>query len=142
MENNDENLDLINQDIDRLSLSDQEIQNYHEHHIKNDVEDIEEEEEEEELTDLIVTSLPNELFSNDMLKIEFENMFKKYTQIEADGDGFEKSVKFFYFRILKRCTVKYSNESAALNARYELDNQIFLGQPIRLFFAQVCFLKY
>lgn len=110
--------------------------------------------EDQVLTDLIVTSLPNELFTNDKLKNEFESMFKRYILNESDDNNMIKitndncgdhndncGVKFYYFRILKRCTVKYNNESSALNARYELDNQLFYGQPIRVFFAQVIFLS-
>jgi hypothetical protein len=140
----DDDLDLINQDLDHLSLNDQVIRNqinlnlnnnnYNEQSITrliNEEEEGVEEEEEHKLTDLIVTSLPNDLFTNEHLKKDFENMFKKYA-LEC-----EENVSFFYFRILKRCTVKYLNESSALNARYELDNQLFLNEPIRLFFSQV-----
>ena len=146
-----DDLKYVNQDLERLSLNDEQIrnqlnlnlnQNYNEHHIRLDENDIEDDynsngdecvniDDEQPLTDLIVTSLPQELFTNESLKKEFENMFIKY----ADATN---GVKFFYFRILKRCTIKYSDESAAVSARYELDNQLFLGEPIRLFFAQVC----
>ena len=45
-------------------------------------------------------------------------MFEKYafTDDETKTKG---NVRFFYFRILKRFTVKYTNKSSALNARYE-----------------------
>ena len=136
--------DVINQDLDHLSLNDEVIRNqinlnlnnnnYNEQSIsrlinEEDEENEEEEIEEDKLTDLIVTSLPIDLFTNEHLKKDFETLFKKYDENEE--------VSFVYFRILKRCTVKYLNESSALNARYELDNQLFLGEPIRLFFSQV-----
>ena len=171
-DDDDDDLSFVNQNLDHLCLNDEVIRNqislnlnsnnsnYNEHDIvlpngdhlsmnddnsaNNDDDDSHNECNEEKitLTDLIATSLPNDLFTNEHLKRDFENMFEKYAFTD-DQTKTKENVCFFYFRILKRCTVKYTNESSALNARYELDNQLFFGEPIRLFFAQVClkFLK-
>lgn len=80
---------------------------------------------------LIVTSLPSELFANVDIKSKFEHMF---TEIDA-------SCKFFYFRIFKRCLIQYENPISAILARFELDDKLFLNDSLRIFLTKPIKLK-
>jgi hypothetical protein len=80
---------------------------------------------------IIVTSLPIELFKNDEFKVEFE---KKFKSIDAN-------CKFSYLRVFRRCSVQFENPISAYIARFELNNylmmnnyrlRVYLTKPIKL----------
>ena len=82
----------------------------------------------DELPDnLIVTGLPNDLFGNGELKQQFEAMF---TRIES-------LCRFSYFRLFKRCCIQFNDPIAAILARFELDEIVFLNTQLKLYLNKV-----
>lgn len=87
-------------------------------------------EQGDELPDnLIVTGLPNEFFGagSGELKKEFEAMF---TRIES-------ACRFSYFRLFKRCCIQFNDPIAAILARFELDEIMFLNTQLKLYLNKV-----
>jgi hypothetical protein len=97
----------------------------------DDETDVNIENEDDLPKNLIVTSLPSELFSNLDIKSKFERMF---TEID-------ESCKFFYFRIFKRCMIQFENPISAILARFELDDKLFLNDSLRIFLTKPIKLK-
>lgn len=75
---------------------------------------------------LIVSSIPTEIFSNLDIKSKFEHMFL----------NIDEKCKFCYFRIFKRCCIQYENPISAILARFELDDQPFLNDKLRIFLTR------
>jgi hypothetical protein len=75
---------------------------------------------------LIVTSIPTEIFSNLDIKSKFEHMFLNIDEL----------CKFCYFRVFKRCCIQYENPISAILARFELDDQPFLDDKLRIFLTR------
>lgn len=92
---------------------------------------LEEDDDLDDLKELIVRNLPQEIFIDDHSRSEFEELFKSYSN----------TVKFYYFRALKRCYIKYDDSEASINARYELDGFAFGNETLRVFFAEPIKLK-
>lgn len=89
-------------------------------------------EDDEELPkNLIVTSIPSEVFSNLEVKAEFERLFASV----------DSRCKFCYFRIFKRCLVQFDSEISAVLVRYELNGFRFLDERIRVFLTRPIRLK-
>jgi hypothetical protein len=76
---------------------------------------------------LIVASIPSEVFANSDCKNIFEKLF-----LDIDN-----KCQFCYFRIFKRCCVKYEDGISALLARFQLDDQLFLNDRLRIFLTKV-----
>jgi hypothetical protein len=85
----------------------------------------------DDLKELIVTNLPQDMFSDEQIRIKFEDLFRSYSM----------NVKFYYFRALKRCYIKYDDSEVSINARYELDGYLFGCETLRVFFAEPIKLK-
>jgi hypothetical protein len=75
---------------------------------------------------LIVTSIPTEIFSNLDIKSKFEHMFL----------NIDEKCKFCYFRAFKRCCIQYECPISAILARFELDDQPFLDDKLRIFLTR------
>ena len=76
---------------------------------------------------LIVTSIPLQVFTDFELKLKFENFF---TSIDA-------RCNFCYFRLFKRCCIQYEDSISAVLARFELDNLVFLNERLKIFLTKV-----
>lgn len=88
--------------------------------------------EQELPKNLIVTSIPSEVFEkNNEYKAKFEQLF-----LDIDAQ-----CKFCYFRIFKRCCIQYENGISAVLARFQLDDQIFLNDRLRIFLTKPIKLK-
>lgn len=82
-------------------------------------------------TNLIVTSVTDEVFCNNEARTKFEKLF-----LDLDD-----KCKFCHFRIFKRCTVQFSDPIAAILARIQYNNQIFLGENLKMFLSNPIKLK-
>lgn len=82
-------------------------------------------------TNLIVTSVTSEVFSNNEVRSQFENLF-----LEID-----ETCKFCHLRIFKRCTIQFSNPIAAILARIQLNNKTFCGESLKMFLSNPIKLK-
>lgn len=78
-------------------------------------------------SNLIVTGLPGELFSNAELKREFEALFTR----------FDSACRFGYFRLLKRCSVQFDEPIVAVLVRLELDRIDFAGAQLKMYLNKV-----
>jgi hypothetical protein len=78
-------------------------------------------------SNLIVTSVPVEVFSNLQLKSKFEELF-----LDID-----ENCKFCFFRIFRRCSIQFSSWIAAILARIQLDNYVFMGENLKIFLNKV-----
>ena len=76
---------------------------------------------------LIVTSLPIQVFSDFETKLKFERIF---TDIDA-------KCNFCYFRLFKRCCIQYEDSISAVLARFELENLSFLNENLKIFLTKV-----
>ena len=100
--------------------------------LNNDQMDQESMEEDKDLPrNLIVSCLPDQLFSDLELKHQFESIFKQI----------DHRCKFSYFRVFRRCSIDFEEPIAALIARIELEGKpllghsnlkMFLNKPIKL----------
>jgi len=86
---------------------------------------------QETFDELIVTSIPGEIFYDDREKEKFEMLFKE----------FEDECRFFYFRGLRRCTIRFQSETASIAAQYVIDGHAFLDQNLKVFFSKPIRLK-
>lgn len=78
-------------------------------------------------TTLIVTSVASEVFSSNEARAKFEQLF-----LEIDPD-----CKFCFLRIFNRCTIQFSNSIAAILARIQFNEQVFLGESLKMFLSNV-----
>lgn len=76
-------------------------------------------------TNLIITSVAEEVFSSNEARAEFEQLF-----LEIDSD-----CKFCHLRIFNRCTIQFSNPIAAILARVQFNEQMFLGESLKMFLS-------
>jgi hypothetical protein len=76
---------------------------------------------------LIVTSLPEEVFTDSDLRYQFEQMF-----LELDA-----KCAFFYFKAFKRCRLQCHDFISALLVKCELDNFPFANTTIRVYITKV-----
>ena len=84
--------------------------------------------DEQHLPDtLIVTTMPNEVFTEAECKSKFESLF-----LDIDD-----KCKFCFIRIFNRCSISFSSSIAAILARIQLDEQLFLGQRLKIFLTKV-----
>ena len=84
--------------------------------------------DEQHLPDtLIVTTIPNEIFTEAECKSRFESLF-----LDIDD-----KCKFCFIRIFNRCSISFSSSIAAILARIQLDEQLFLGQRLKIFLTKV-----
>ena len=81
---------------------------------------------------LIVTSIPIEVFNDFDMKLKFETTF---TEIDA-------KCNFCYFRLFKRCCIQYQDSISAVLARFELDNLMFLNERLKIFLTRVIMVFY
>lgn len=86
-------------------------------------------------SNIIVTGLPNELFSSVELKRQFESMFT--SRFALDNHDHTSSCRFAYFRLLKRCCVQFDEPVVAVLARLELDRVIFMGSQLKMYLNKV-----
>lgn len=82
-------------------------------------------------TNLIITSVTDEVFSANEVRTRFERLF-----LELDAD-----CKFCHFRIFKRCTVQFTNPIAAILARIQYNDEMFMGETLRMFLSNPIKLK-
>ncbi|CAG0879119.1 unnamed protein product [Darwinula stevensoni] len=76
---------------------------------------------------LIVTNVSLDVFNSELLKTEFEGLFKE----------FDPDVLVNYFKSFRRARVLFSDHSKAAEARLYLDGLDVAGSEIKVFFAQV-----
>lgn len=86
-------------------------------------------------SNLIVTGLPNELFSSVELKRQFESMFT--SRFALDNHDHSSTCRFAYFRLLKRCCVQFEEPVVAVLARLELDRVLFMGTQLKMYLNKV-----
>ncbi len=79
---------------------------------------------------IIVTSINNEVFTKSERRQEFENLF-----LNIDNE-----CRFCYLRILKRCSLTFKKSIYAIKSRIQLDGISFMGEPLRMFLANVSFI--
>lgn len=92
----------------------------------------EHENHEEELTkNLIVTNLPNEVFQDSELRMQFENLF-----LELDH-----KCQFYYFKSFKRCRIECDDFISALLMKFELEDRPFYNVNLKVFLTQPIKLK-
>ncbi len=80
---------------------------------------------------LLVTSMKNEVFTNMEIKLEFEKLFNDF------------KCKFCYLPSFKRCYIQFDNPIAAILARIQLHDELFLNETLKIFLNKVSqFLNY
>ena len=105
----------------------------------DDLEDVFKEEEDNEFSsanednddilprNLIVTSIPSQVFTEFDVKLKFESIFLKI----------DEKCSFCYFRLFKRCCIQYENPISAVLARFELENLVFQNENLKIFLTKV-----
>lgn len=78
-------------------------------------------------TTLIVTSVASEVFSSNEARAKFEQVF-----LVIDPE-----CKFCFLRIFNRCTIQFSSSIAAILARIQFNEQMFLGESLKMFLSNV-----
>lgn len=80
---------------------------------------------------LLVTSMKNEVFTNMEIKLQFEKLFNDF------------KCKFCYLSSFKRCYIQFDNPIAAILARIQLHDELFLNESLKIFLNKVSqFLNY
>jgi hypothetical protein len=74
---------------------------------------------------LLVTSLCDQVFTNDEIKSQFEQMFV------------DLKCKFCYLPSFRRCYIQFDSPVAAILARVQLYDQKFLNEPLKVFLNKV-----
>lgn len=80
---------------------------------------------------LIVTSINNEVFTNNQARKNFETLFR----------DIDSECKFCHIRIFKRSSIEFSNPIAAILARVQLDGQVFMEETLKAFLTNPIKLK-
>lgn len=92
--------------------------------------DIDSQDEQNEFDDLpksvIVTNIPSEVFGDEKLKKELEDLFRTFSD----------NITFHWLRSFKRLRVNYDSPVAAANARVRLHQFPFHNSAINCYFAQ------
>jgi len=78
-------------------------------------------------TNIIVTSVANAVFTSNEARTKFEQLFL----------GIDSECKFCHLRIFNRCTIQFSNPIAAILARIQLNEQMFMGESLKMFLSNV-----
>ena len=76
---------------------------------------------------LIVTSIPLDVFTEFEVKLRFEKIF---TSVDP-------KCTFCYIRLFRRCCIQYEDSISAVLARFELDEQPFMGERLKIFLTKV-----
>jgi len=74
---------------------------------------------------LIITSVPQQLFINQEMKNEFEQLFRVH----------DPNIIVLYLKFFQRVRITFSSSYAALQARLHLHEYVFHGQTIKTYFA-------
>ncbi|CAF1540688.1 unnamed protein product [Adineta ricciae] len=76
-------------------------------------------------TSLIITPVPQELFTNQQLKDEFEALFRVY----------DSQIIVLYLKFFQRVRITYTSPHNALQARLHLHEHLFHGKTFKTYFA-------
>jgi hypothetical protein len=83
--------------------------------------------EQDPSKNLIVTNLPNEVFTDTGLRYKFESLF-----LELD-----EKCAFYYFKSFKRCRVECHDFISALLIKFELHDHVFANTNLKVYITQV-----
>jgi calcipressin-1 len=108
------NKDMLREIKSFISSNKKDSESEHEHH------------ETELPKNLIVTSIPIDVFLEFDVKRKFEQIFKEI----------DPKCTFCYFRLLRRCSIEYDEGLSACLARYELENFRFLDENLKIFLTR------
>lgn len=78
---------------------------------------------------ILITQMREEIFRNKDIKLQFEQLFQNLT------------CKFCYLSTFKRCYIEFENPVAAILARVQLHDQMFLNEPLNIFINKPIRLK-
>ncbi|UJR09358.1 hypothetical protein I4U23_013602 [Adineta vaga] len=76
-------------------------------------------------TSLIITPVPQELFTNQQLKDEFEELFRVY----------DPQIIVLYLKFFRRVRITFTSSSNALQARLHVHERLFHGTTFKTYFA-------
>ncbi|CAF2767843.1 unnamed protein product [Rotaria sp. Silwood2] len=74
---------------------------------------------------VIISSVPEDLFTNQQMKDEFEQLFRAY----------DSQITVLYFKFFQRVRITFTSSYNALQARLQLHQYPFHGKIINTFFA-------
>jgi hypothetical protein len=95
---------------------------------ENEIEKLLKDDNDDLPTNIIVSSLCCDIFTNSEIKKKFEDLFK----------AIDSNCTFCYFRIFNRCTVQFTDPLSAIVAKVQIDNYYFIEDtaPLRVYLSK------
>lgn len=138
---NNDHLEKVAHGMKSLQLDDEDTSKYFINYVNNDHDEISNNvsdgehsrpaEEENQIdvsnlpSSLIITAIPQELFVDQKLKDEFEELFRVY----------DPEIVVLYLKFFQRVRITFTTSFAALQARLHLHEYPFAGSSIKVYFA-------
>ncbi|CAF1041762.1 unnamed protein product [Adineta steineri] len=144
----DHNLDQITHGLKSVQLDDEDASKYFINYISDDLDALGDDDnnnnndnnnnEHDQIDDtnddidisslpssLIITPVPQELFTNQQMKDEFEQLFRVY----------DSQITILYLKFFQRVRITFTSSHNALQARLHLHEHLFYGTRIKTYFA-------